>query len=260
MSRDRKSRKNRSKSRDLESRRRSRRRTHSRRSKKSNSDKKSRSRRQRYTVRDVEKPLSNNPLINGQPNMLGGDIQQHPGVPAPTQNIPQTLHNNIDQRSVVEVVQKPPEVPVKPVTVVNSAERIKSLTRRVKRTAPNLSANYSCFSVSSHKVDGKMVHSVLVTTTENIPKKLHLDNNKLPLGSKNILDNLEIHKICKNIKNGVKFGSYPQETISNTKNCKETGGVRNYDGIFKTKDDVILDDREMFLAKIRSLQDKMYIQ
>uniref|UniRef100_A0A0N5BML7 SMAP domain-containing protein n=1 Tax=Strongyloides papillosus TaxID=174720 RepID=A0A0N5BML7_STREA len=260
MSRDRKSRKNRSKSRDLESRRRSRRRTHSRRSKKSNSDKKSRSRRQRYTVRDVEKPLSSNPLMNDQPNILGGDIQQHPGVQAPVQNIPQTVQNNIDQRPVVEVVQKPPEVPVKAVTVINSAERIKPPTRRVKRTAPNLSANYSCFSVSSQKVDGKMVHSVFVTTTENIPKRVQLDNNKLALGSKNILDNLEIQKICKNIKNGVKFGNYPQETIGNIKNCKETGRVPNYDGTFKTRDDVKLDNRDMFLAKIRSLQDKIFIQ
>uniref|UniRef100_A0A0K0DST4 Uncharacterized protein n=1 Tax=Strongyloides stercoralis TaxID=6248 RepID=A0A0K0DST4_STRER len=271
MSRDRKSRRTRSKSRDLESRRRSRKRNHSVRGGRNSNDRKGdkssrnvsrRSRKHRYKVRDGEQSLPDISSTNLQQPQFpkpGGEGQQLNGAPnVPQPYLPPTTYDS-NQKIAAEAFSKSLDSSNKQIGGGSFSESHKATTKRVRRTAPNLSANYHSLTISSQKVDGKMVHSIITTTTENIPKRIHFDCNKNNIGNKNILDNFEILKVCKNIQNSIRFGNCPKETIPFSKYNNRTIPQSADGGIFKTKDDVKLNSREMLLARMHSLQNKFYL-
>ncbi|CEF65083.1 Hypothetical protein SRAE_1000333600 [Strongyloides ratti] len=281
MSRDRRSRRARNKSRDLESRRRSRRRNHSARNGRTSSErrkgKSSRtvsrgSIRHRYKVRDGEQSLpdpastnlqqqqqNNTPVGEEQQQNMANGIQANTPTIVPNQIYPTPVNYDPNQKAMGETTSKSLENSNKQSGGGSFSESTKTINKRVKRTTPNFGSNYNSFTITSQKVDGKIIHSITTTTTENIPRKLHFDCDKNVLGNKNILDNFEIQKICKNIQNGIKFGNCPKETITPRKYNNKQLKTFNDGIVFKTKDDVKLNDREIFLAKMRSLQKKIYI-
>uniref|UniRef100_A0A0N4ZX36 SNRNP27 domain-containing protein n=1 Tax=Parastrongyloides trichosuri TaxID=131310 RepID=A0A0N4ZX36_PARTI len=286
MSRDRKSRRGRSKSRDLESRRRSRRRSQGRKKsskKTSKHDKKrrtrsvERSRRTRYKVRDEEKPLSDASHNNGQQQesslrvtgIGANDLMMNNGA-SQVQQPPNAFHGlNYDPNQKAFIDNNIPRIydqgqfQVQDLSIKDSSFKetcpMKTVVKRVKRTNPNIASNYNSFSVLSKQVDGKMVHTVGIVTTENVAKKVNFESQNNLVGHKNILNAWEVQKICKNIKNGVKFGNIPGETI-NPGNFTNIGIGGSPTGVvFKTKENILLNNREILLARMNKLKNKIRI-